>query len=275
MELLRLRPGLSAILGHPALLLEGPGGQRALVVADLHIGWESTLADKGFHIPAQVGKMFRALEGLLRSLKPDLLVFLGDVKHTAAGVEAEEWAQIPGFFEALRPLARDVVVVPGNHDGRLDLLLPDGVQMADSSGLVLWGSYGLFHGHAWPRPELLACEVLITAHMHPVVAFREGPYFRTTARVWLVVPCDGACLASELAKRGRGLAEEARASELVVMPSFNQFLGGRPINRDRGGDEELIGPVMRTPCVHMADAEVYMLDGTFLGTVGQLKRVGV
>jgi len=274
MELLMLCPGAGAVLGRPALVLQGPGGRRALVVADLHIGWESTLADKGFHIPAQVGKMYKALEEILRALEPDVLVFLGDVKHTVAGAEAEEWAQIPAFLEALSGLTDRIVVVPGNHDGRLDILLPDGVELSSPGGLKLWG-FGLFHGHAWPDPSILTCETLITGHMHPVVSFREGPFFRTTVRVWLVAPCDGPCLADELAKRGRERPEEPSAKRLIVMPSFNEFLGGQAINvrRRKTGDEKLMGPVLRTKCISLSDAEIYMLDGTFLGTLRRLRNM--
>ena len=269
-----LCPGAGAVLGKPAMLLQGPRGRRALVVADLHIGWESTLAEKGFHIPAQVGKMYKALEELLRAFEPDVLVFLGDVKHTIAGAEAEEWAQIPAFFEALSGLTNRIIVVPGNHDGRIDALLPDDVELSGSGGLELWG-FGLFHGHAWPDPDVLACKTLVIGHMHPVVSFREGPFFRTTTRVWLVVPCDGACLADELEKRGRKRPEEPSAERLIVMPSFNEFLGGQAINvrGRRAGDEKLIGPVLRTRCVSLTDAEIYMLDGTFLGTLEHLRKM--
>ena len=275
MELLRLGPGLHAIMGHPALLLARPG-ERVLVVADLHIGWESALADKGFHIPSQVGKMLAELERLVSALRPKHLIFLGDVKHTIAGAEAEEWAAIPAFFERLLELVGEVLVVPGNHDGRLEVLLPEGVQLADASGLALWRAFGLFHGHAWPDPELLACKWLITGHMHPVVVFRGGPYFRTSRRVWLVARCDGPALARELARRGRGRLDpaEAAAERLVVMPSFNEFLGGQAVNLRRRGDEALIGPVLKSGCVDLASAEVFMLDGTFLGTVEQLRSSG-
>jgi len=274
MELLMLCPRAGAVLGKPAVLLQGPNGRKALVVADLHIGWESTLAEKGFHIPAQVGKMYRALEELLKAFEPDVLVFLGDVKHTVAGAEAEEWAQIPAFFKALLDLTNRIVIVPGNHDGRIETLLPDGVELSSSGGMKLW-EFGLFHGHAWPDPHLLTCETLITGHMHPVVSFREGPFFRTTMRVWLVASCDGPCLAKELKKRGRGIPEEPSAKRLIVMPSFNEFLGGQAINvRKRGAsDEKLIGPVLRTRCVSLASAEVYMLDGTFLGKLESLRKV--
>ncbi len=272
MDLLRLGPGLNAIRGHAALLLAKPG-QKALVVADLHIGWESTLADKGFHIPSQVGKMLGKLRRLIRAYRPDMLIFLGDVKHTIVGAEAEEWAEIPAFFEELLRLVRDIKVVPGNHDGKLESLLPGDVELLDTGGMALWDHFGLFHGHAWPSPELLACRYLITGHVHPVVLFREAHYFRTSFRVWLVMECDGRGLAEEMARRGRAGrsdVEAARAEKLVIMPSFNEFLGGQAVNRP-GGDEGLIGPVLRSGSISLGGAEVFMLDGTFLGTVGQLR----
>ncbi len=278
MELLRLGPGLNAVKGQPALLLAKPG-HRVLVVADLHIGWESALAEKGFHIPSQVGRMLARLERLIKAFRPKTLVFLGDIKHTITGAEAEEWAQIPAFFERLLALVGDIKVVPGNHDGRLEALLPDSVELLGSGGLALWDSFGLFHGHAWPDPELLACRCLVIGHMHPVVVFREGPYFRTSSRVWLVARCDGPGLAGEMAKRKTakpGLdPTEARAERLLVMPSFNEFLRGQAVNLPRPDDDALIGPVMRSGRVDLGGAEVFMLDGTFLGKVGQLRRTGI
>jgi hypothetical protein len=58
------------------------------------------------------------------------------------------------------------------------------------------------------------------------------------------------------------------------MPSFNDFLGGRPINENRcpkeKGSELPIGPVLRSDAVSIENAELYLLDGTFLGTTNQL-----
>ena len=277
MKLLRLGEGIRAVIGEPALLLSRRG-EKALVVADLHIGWESSLADKGFHIPSQVGRMLEALEELLNALDPDLLIFLGDLKHTVAGAEAEEWAEIPAFLRRLSSLVNDIRLIPGNHDGRIELLLPEGVELLDSGGLALWGTFGLFHGHAWPDPGLLECRYLISGHMHPVVVLREGPYFRTSSRVWLKIPLDGPGLAEEVLRRkgGRDLEPgRARARELVVMPSFNEFLGGQAVNFPRRTDKNLIGPIMRSRNAPLQEAEVLMLDGTFLGTVGMLREIGI
>ena len=61
------------------------------------------------------------------------------------------------------------------------------------------------------------------------------------------------------------------------MPSFNDFLGGRPINETRPrkeiGKEELIGPVLRSEAVDVDEAELYLLDGTYLGTLNQLRQL--
>jgi len=61
------------------------------------------------------------------------------------------------------------------------------------------------------------------------------------------------------------------------MPSFNDFLGGRPINEvystGEAAAEGFIGPVLRSQAVNVEVAEVYLLDGTYLGTLSQLKRL--
>ena len=70
---------------------------------------------------------------------------------------------------------------------------------------------------------------------------------------------------------------KARVKEIFIMPSFNDFLGGRPVNETRPrkeiGSEALIGPVLRSEAVDVDNAELYLLDGTFLGTLNQLRKL--
>jgi metallophosphoesterase superfamily enzyme len=107
---------------------------------------------------------------------------------------------------------------------------------------------------------------------------------RMTKQVLLKAPCDGMQLAKTLRKylgtknsNLDGFLEEnklkVKVSQLFIMPSFNQFLGGRPINekKKRKKADAYIGPILRSGCVNMDKAEVYLLDGTFMGTVEQLK----
>jgi putative SbcD/Mre11-related phosphoesterase len=279
---------IKPIQPYPALLLRRKS-ERVLVVADLHIGWEAPLTEKGLHVPSQTPKILDRLLQLIKTCKPTRLIFLGDVKHAIAKVEMEEWRDIPDFFEALEKKVSDIQVVPGNHDGNLEPLLPETVKILPSTGVV-FGNVGLFHGHAWPAPELLGCRSLVTGHVHPMVAFRDPMGFRISRQVWVKAACDGERLAKSVLKRlgvkvnvspsivlRDQFKVRLRVSQLFIMPSFNEFLGGQLINERKLGkgakSRAFIGPVLRSGSISLDDAETYLLDGTFLGNVNQLKTL--
>jgi len=280
---------IKPIQPYPALLLQRKS-ERVLVVADLHLGWEVLLIQKGVHIPSQTPRILNKILQLIKKCKPTRLIFLGDVKDAIAKVEMEEWRDIPNFFEAIDKKVSDIQVVPGNHDGTLEPLLPETVKILPSTGVV-FGNVGLFHGHAWPAPELLGCRSLITSHIHPMVAFRDPMGFRMTRPVWVKAACDGERLAkfflehlgAKVTANPSTLLRDQfnvslRVSQLFIMPAFNEFLGGRPINERRRGKDvksrALIGPVLRSGSVDIDNAETYLLDGTFLGTISQLRKFG-
>lgn len=272
----------------PALLIQ-KRKERILVVADLHIGWEVKLAEQGIHVPSQTPKILEKMIQLIENCKPTGIIFLGDIKHAIAKVEMEEWRDIPDFFEAIVKKVSDVQVIPGNHDGNLEPLLPETVKILASSGIA-FGNVGLFHGHTWPAPELLKCRDLVTAHVHPTVAFRDAIGFRITRQVWVKAKCDSLHLAKSLLKNlkikpaknpieslQKHFKIRFKALNLFIMPSFNDFLGGRPINEKNLGKAQkssaFIGPILRSKSVNIDESEVYMLDGTFLGTVNQLRAM--
>jgi len=284
---------LSPLFPYPAMLLR-KGKERILIVADLHIGWEVALAEQGIHVPSQTPKMKGKLLKLVDLYKPTSLLFLGDVKHTVARVELEEWRDIPDLFEALVQKVGEVKVILGNHDGTLEPLLPSKVQIIPSTGIALFDA-GFTHGNAWPAPELLQCHSLIIGHVHPTVAFRDPLGFRITAQVWVRARISREQLVRAFLK-GTGFRMKSgedpfkvlqknfrvnfKASELYIMPYFNEFLGGRPINRrvtgrsDRiGRSIEYLGPLLRSGSIDIENAETYLLDGMFLGTVNQLRSL--
>jgi putative SbcD/Mre11-related phosphoesterase len=272
---------------YPAALLKSRG-TRLLAVADLHLGWEMSLSGEGIHVPSQTPKLLKRLMDLVSEYGPDEVLVLGDVKHTVAKAEKMEWRDVPDFFNALKSCVSRVSIIRGNHDGNLEPLLPDGVSILPATGVV-FGDVGFFHGHQWPSPCLLKCRTLVMGHVHPVVVFRDAAGFRVTRQVWVRAKCDGGRLSKVLLQKHRmkaktgaqeGLGElygmKPRTSQLFIMPSFNDFLGGRPLNERRpfGSKAELVtGPVLRSEAVDMRAAEAYLLDGTLLGTVEQLRAL--
>ena len=273
---------------YPALLAVNGNG-KTLVVADLHIGWEVPLAKEGVHVPSQTAKLQERLLQIVKKVKPRAVLFLGDVKHTIAKAEVEEWRDIPEFFEVLLKNVKEIMVIPGNHDGNLEPLLPEEVKILPSTGIKIEDT-GFFHGHTWPSPELLECKNLVIGHLHPVVVFRDPLGFKITSQVWVKAKCSGAKLAEALLRRlhervgdnpvktfEQLFHKTPRVSQIFIMPAFNDFLGGQPVNVGSVSKEEkyreFIGPILRSGTVDINSAEVYMLDGTFLGTIHQLRTL--
>jgi len=279
---------LTLLLPHPAVLIK-TGRTKTLVIADPHLGWEMALRDKGIHVPSQTPKLLQKLTALLSKHKPDTLLILGDVKYSVAKTASGEWHDIPDFFTQLKEYVGDIAVVRGNHDANLEPLLPENIKLLPASGTII-GDIGLFHGHKWPSPTLLRCKTLIMGHLHPVVVFRDIVGFKITRQVWVKAKCDTTQLSKTLLQKHgikiEGTPEEAtqkhydfkpRTSQIFIMPSFNDFLGGRPINeatpRKEGQPPKMIGPVLRSEAVDLDNAEIYLLDGTYLGTLNQLRKM--
>jgi putative SbcD/Mre11-related phosphoesterase len=277
------------VADQPALLLEN-GTERVLVIADLHLGWEVTLARQGIHVPSQVPRLTEKLRKIIQDARPQQLILLGDVKHAVAKVELEEWKYVPEFFEGLVEIIQNIQVIPGNHDGNLEPLTPPVVKIHRSPGIALWDTVGLFHGHAWPSPSLLGCKYLIMGHLHPVVVFRDPLGFRITRQVWVRAKSNGQKLAEGVLKYQDMKYEGDPAdkfnteyrvgvvdADCVIMPSFNDYLGGQPINRSRqeGWSElyrEYMGPVLRSGAIDFENGEAYLFDGTFLGKIQDLRE---
>lgn len=282
---------LKPIGSEPALLLRHKS-ERVVVIGDLHIGWEVTLAQQGIHVPSQTDKMLSRLRAIIEKERPSKLLMLGDVKHSVTAAELEEWRDVPEFFEALLKLVPSIQVILGNHDGNLEPLTPSQVELIPATGIALWKRFGLFHGHAWPAPEILGCETLILGHLHPAVTLRDALGYRLTRPAWVMASCDptklleGTLKTAGLRGKGKGdlekllferFAVKPLATKCVFVPPFNDFLGGRPVNSKRIEEKHVgegLGPILRSGAVDFEDAEVHLLDGTYLGRVRQLKAFG-
>ena len=276
------------LMPHPAALIKTET-KKTMVIADPHLGWEMSLQEKGIHLLSQTPKILKKLVDLISEYKPNSLLILGDVKYTVMKSEPGEWFDIPDFFSEIKKYVTEISIVRGNHDANLEPMLPEKVEIHPANGVVV-DDAGLFHGHKWPSPALLTCETLVMGHLHPVVVFRDHAGFRLTRQVWMRMDCDQKILAKILLQKNGVKIENSveetlqrhygirpRTTQLFIMPSFNDFLGGRPVNethpRKGLGTEALIGPVLRSEAVDIDNSELYLLDGTFLGTLNQLRRL--
>ncbi|MDF1537726.1 MAG: metallophosphoesterase [Candidatus Thorarchaeota archaeon] len=249
-----------------------------LIITDIHLGYEVDISErKGVSFPSLWQSMYERVERLVGKYSIDEIYVIGDVKHTITIDRMVNWRDIPKFMEKLSEIAK-VTVIPGNHDGEIEALLPRNILVSDVHGHLLEidsHKIGLLHGHAWPSDELLDCQIMVIGHNHPSVRRLKdvsSPEIGrgNRLRASMVIPV---VLRSKLSKncvrRARGQLElNDDDCALVVLPSFNEMLAGVYVNRPKAN---LQGPLHENGCASLLSSEVYSTDGIFLGEVADLQ----
>ena len=137
--------------------------ERALLVADAHLGKDAAFRGAGFPVPA--GTLAGDLERLtllIERYDTVRLVFLGDLVHdraarVAASAEFERWRN--------RLPALDVVLVRGNHDRRAgDPVEAWNIRCVDEPYRI--GALAFCH-----KPCAVAGAYVIAGHVHPAARF--------------------------------------------------------------------------------------------------------
>ena len=241
-------------------LIHKEGDYSTLLVSDLHLGLEKEMAKKGFRIPPYSQKMLDRMNAMAEKNRLNRVIVVGDVKHSIGKVEDIDWGIIPWFFGALLDVFSAVEVVPGNHDGLIKSLLPSRVKLHPSEGTVIGerSKVGIAHGHSWPSQEVIASKTIVMGHSHFRYEMRDRFGGRSKEAVWLFATYDVADL---LVKAGH-LPVKRGQGKLIVMPPFNNLVGGQAINAKGGFD---FGPILSSGAVTVADADIFLLDGTRVG----------
>jgi metallophosphoesterase superfamily enzyme len=179
---------------------------------------------------------------------------LGDIKHNIPSSTIQERSEVNRFLDSIQTYGT-LHVLPGNHDGNIDRLLPSTIKLHPSDGFVFEG-IGFTHGHRRPNKEVMQCEQVIIAHTHPTVMLTDRLGYRTFEQCWL--RC--APLSDKLIEK----YPASPTSQILVMPAFNPLCGGIAVNRD-----PLLGPF--GSLIDVDNADIYLLDGSSLGKVKDLK----
>lgn len=252
---------------------------NALLVADIHLGFHIELErHTGVSFPSDYALLLNRLRTIITKHSISALYIIGDLKHTVTPQGSYDWEIVPEF---MKEISKDVntTIIPGNHDGAIEALLPRRVRVADVRGMIIGqdkDSIGLVHGHAWPSADVLRPSIIVVGHNHPtlnrirVVSTRlDGRQNRRRSVGFMPV-----LLRSQLNKncvRKRiGAPEDSEDPEgiLMTLSSFNPLLSGTQVNLP---DSKLLGPVFESGCADYHSSEVYSNEGVFLGTVGALQ----
>jgi uncharacterized protein len=133
--------------------------ERALLIADLHLGKADTFRAAGIALPSGGTRHdLDRLTALIERTRAERLIVLGDMLHASANSQRwrETWDRWRAHHSALR-----IDVIAGNHDRALASARLDVVHHAEALGV---GPFLLRH-----MPEEVADVHVICGHVHPVV----------------------------------------------------------------------------------------------------------
>ena len=272
------------LINEPALIINQSPTKRLLVIADLHLGIENTLIEKGVQIPShiQTERLIKKLIGIVEHTKPTSLIILGDLKHSVPTISQMEWMIIPSFFEKLKDIPIHIIL--GNHESEFQIegLTTRNIRIHSDQGCMVevrenheLCKIALFHGHTWPGKELFSADILIMAHNHPIIEFRDELNTRSFEPVWIRAHWDKLKLAKAYLKYLniknmknplKILQEKYQITindntEIIIMPAFNDLLGGIPFNSE---NSKFIGPLLKSNSIKLDEAEATLLDGIIL-----------
>lgn len=262
-------PEIIPIIEEPALVVTNT--ETSLVVADIHLGIEWDLYRSGINLPSQMEGRLNRILSYIQANSPDRVILLGDIKHNVPQVSWQEKDEIPRFLETLAKHTH-VDIFPGNHDGGIELLFnrQKDIRVHPARGAVLDG-VGYFHGHTWPAPELLAASHIIAAHNHPTVRFTDAFGYSITEPAWIRTKLNVDVLKERFGNLDFQDPAQWDDPELFIMPAFNELCGGVPFNEST--QEDLLGPVFSSGGIELEASEVYLLDGTRLGLLRNIRKL--
>jgi uncharacterized protein len=189
----------------PALVLEGQ--RRHLVVTDLHIGFESNLAENKIFVGKNttLNESIEKISTIIGSQKPDGIILLGDINR----ILKNEWDEIPEFLQKISKKT-EVTLIPGNHDANISRLVPEGVTLISSIGMVLEDVL-LTHGHTIPSENFGHVNKIVMGHLHPV--FFDEDSILNGQRVWVSIKT----------KKENLFPSSSGELEVTIVPSFNRY----------------------------------------------------
>ena len=241
------------IPGYPALMIEDD--KKSLVITDLHLGFESKLALNNVFLGKNktVNEITKDVEDLISKTKPDSLILLGDIKSGIKSITKIEWETVPIFFENITKLI-DTILVPGNHDANIEKLVPNGITLASSKGIII-DDILLTHGHTMPTENFSQVNTIVMGHVHPV--FFQEESLINGERVWASIKCE---------KRKIFLSKSGEL-ELIILPSFNKYF----YTTQKKFYKKSISPIIEK--MNVIRAKIVTLDGTIIGDEQLLSAV--
>lgn len=238
----------------PALILQGD--KKHLIITDLHIGFEDSLAQNKIFVGKNTtfNESLAEINSIIESQRPDNLILLGDVKSGITRISKNEWSEVPRFLGELQKRI-DVIVIPGNHDANIQRLVPEGVTLISSIGMVLENVL-LTHGHTMPTENFSHVDKIVMGHLHPV--FFDEDSVLNGQRVWVSIKT----------KKENLFPSSSGELEITIVPSFNRYFYATKKKQYKRSISPIIEKIK-----DVSSTMIVTMDGAIIGNESILSQV--
>lgn len=202
----------------------------AVVLADLHLGYEGVAAKNGVYLPKlnlkHILEQIEKLRDKVGEENVKRVIVLGDIKNEFDEVDDAEIDELFSFVNYLRNeifnKQLEIILVKGNHDNYVDAFAKSW-NLKISRQELLMKDYLMFHGEEEPSENLINnAKFLLTAHEHPAIAIYTEIGEKVKMKCFLY-----------------GKFER----EILVLPAICYYASGSEINLLP--QEELLSPYLR------------------------------
>ena len=186
--------------------------EKALVISDMHLGFEEALNKQGFLVPRfQFKETIERLRKIFKNIEINEIVLNGDFKHEFGTISDTEWKDSLRMIDFLSENCKKLTIVKGNHD---KIIGPIAIRrnIKPVLGYKLGDNY-FCHGDLIPNDfEFHEAKNIIIGHEHPAISLRK--IGRTeTYKCFLV--------------------GKFKSKNLIVMPSFNLVVEGSDVLKEK------------------------------------------
>lgn len=196
----------------------------AIVIADLHLGYEGIMAEQGIFVPkVQFKKEIATLRKIIQKQRASRIVINGDLKHEFSETSYHEFKEVGELLQFLKQNFRDVFVVKGNHDNFIARVTKKcGIEIYDELQLE---EFYFLHGHSVPENfGEIKCDYVILAHEHPALALCDEVGAKEKIDCFLY-------------------GDTRDGKKVVVLPAFSPLAYGSDVNTIP--KEQLLSPVLK------------------------------
>jgi len=209
-----------------------------LVIADLHIGYETDLKKRGYDVHKLITQFLKEISNLKIKTGASKLIILGDVKHKIPRMTVEEKYDIPFFFRKLSDIFDEIILIKGNHDGYIERIIREPkVKIVKE---YIYKEYGFIHGHSYPSEELMQSRIVFMAHTHPSFKVIDQLGIKHVYPSWVL---------GKLNPKKLERYKEIKVERIIIVPAFNPFFSGYG---------KIAGPLAKA----IKNKEIFLLDLT-------------